>query len=69
MDNDQDELQIPWGVALRLFKPQLLKHLMRDHRLSPKDATDLINNSKSIREERIEQALSAIIKEAGTIDG
>lgn len=54
---------IPWGVALRLFKPQLLSRLQKDFKLSRKDAVDLLANSRNKEEPRIKSILDELTNE------
>lgn len=54
---------IPWGVALRLFKPQLLSRLQKDFKLSRKEAVDLLANSRNKEEPRIKSILDELTNE------
>jgi len=61
MDNDIPV--IPWGIALLLFKYQLLARLQKDYKLSPKEAVDLVANSRSKEEPRIRSILEELANE------
>lgn len=61
MDNDIPV--IPWGVALLLFKYQLLTRLQKDFKLSRKEAVDLLANSRNKEESRIKSILDELTHE------
>lgn len=61
MDNDIPV--IPWGVALRLFKYQLITKLQKDFKLSRKEAVDLLASSRNKEESRIKSILDELTHE------
>lgn len=51
------DIEMPWGVAMRLFKRQIVQRLQKEHKLSPKEAIALWDESIKQEDSRIRDIL------------
>lgn len=58
-------VEMPWGVALRIFKLHLINRLIQEDRMSPKEASDLVEQSRSKHHDRLQVILDELFKQQG----
>lgn len=61
-----DELELPWGIALRMYGLHIQTKLMHSHGYSPKDAKQLYEAAKGSPNELIREILNELIQENQT---
>lgn len=66
-EHSYDEIEIPWGVGLTIFRPFLMNKLIRKHQMLPNDALGLLLNHIGVYHPVLDQLLKEILAE--TKDG